>query len=64
MTDWIAWDVIGDALTKTRQMLFESFYLRKWLKLAIILLFIGGGGGGSSFSPCPPGNIFGDFDGS
>jgi hypothetical protein len=64
MTDWIAWDVIGDALTKTRQMLFEPFDLRKWLKLAIILFFIGsGGGGGSSFSPCPPGNTFGGFDG-
>ena len=62
MTDWIAWDVIGDALTKTRQMLFEPFDLRKWLKLAIILFFIGGsGGGGSNFSSGPSGNTFGDF---
>ena len=64
MTDWIAWNVIGDALTKTRQMLFEPFDLKKWLKLAIILFFIGGsGGGGSNFSSYPSGNTFGDFDG-
>ena len=65
MTDWIAWDVIEGAMTKTRQMLFEPFDLTKWVKLAIILLFIGfGGGGGSNFSSNPSGNSFEDFDGS
>ena len=49
MTDWIAWDAIEGAMTKTRQMLFEPFDLTKWAKLAIILFFIGGiGGGGGS----------------
>ena len=63
MSDWIAWDAIEGAITKTRQMLFEPFDLTKWVKLAIILFFIGGGGGGgggSNFNSNPGGN-FGDF---
>jgi len=61
MTDWIAWNAIEGALTKTKQMLFEPFNLTKWVKLAIILLFIGGGGGGYDFSSNPSTSNFGDF---
>ena len=62
MTDWIAWDAIEGAMTKTRQMLFEPFDLTKWAKLAIILFFIGGGGGfGSNFNSNPSGSNFGNF---
>jgi len=61
MTDWIAWDAIEGAMTKTRQMLFEPFDLTKWAKLAIILFFIGSGCGGSNFSSNPSTSNFGDF---
>ncbi|PXF55441.1 MAG: hypothetical protein C4B59_17465 [Candidatus Methanogaster sp.] len=61
MTNWIAWDAIEGAMTKTRQMLFEPFDLTKWVKLAIILFFIGGIGGGSSFNSNPSGSNFKDF---
>ena len=62
MTDWIAWDAIEGAMTKTKQMLFEPFDLTKWVKLAIILFFIGGGGSGvSNFNSNPSSGNFGDF---
>jgi len=69
MTDWIAWDVIETALAKTRCMLFEPFDLKKWVKLAVILLFIGGcggyggngGGGGPGYRYNLQDNGFGDF---
>ncbi|KAF5417243.1 MAG: hypothetical protein C5S48_00720 [Candidatus Methanogaster sp.] len=59
MTNWIAWDAIEGAITKTRQMLFEPFDLTKWIKLAIILFFIGGGV--SNFNSNPLGSNFWDF---
>ncbi|MEA1869021.1 MAG: hypothetical protein U9N09_02565 [Euryarchaeota archaeon] len=31
MTDWIAWDAIEGALTKTKQILFEPFDLTKYI---------------------------------
>jgi len=63
MTDWIAWDAIEGAMTKTKQMLFEPFDLTKWAKLAIILFFIGGGGSGvSNFNSNPSSGNFGGFD--
>jgi hypothetical protein len=63
MTDWIAWDAIESAMTKTRQMLFEPFDLTKWVKLAIILFFIGSGGSGvSNFNSNPSSSNFGGFD--
>ncbi len=63
MTDWIAWDAIEGAMTKTKQMLFEPFDLTKWVKLAIILFFIGGGGSGvSNFNSNPSSSNFGGFD--
>ncbi len=68
MAGWIAWDVIEEALTKTSQMLFEPFDLKKWAKLAIILFFIGGcggygshgGGGGPGYTHNLQGNGFVD----
>ncbi|OEU59604.1 MAG: hypothetical protein BA870_10105 [Desulfuromonadales bacterium C00003094] len=68
MANWIAWDVIEEALTKTSQMLFEPFDLKKWVKLAVILFFIGGcgsygshgGGGGPSYTYNLQGNDFVD----
>ena len=63
MTDWIAWDAIEGAMTKTKQMLFEPFDLTKWVKLAIILFFIGGGGSGvANFNSNPSSSNFGGFD--
>jgi hypothetical protein len=67
MAGWIAWNVIEEAMTKTKCMLFEPFDFKKWVKLAIILFFIGGGVGYSGHSGGGPGfnydlsdNGFGD----
>ncbi|VUT27686.1 MAG: hypothetical protein SYNGOMJ08_00236 [Candidatus Syntrophoarchaeum sp. GoM_oil] len=62
MSEWIAWDVITDAMTKTRQMLFEPFDLTKWVKLAIILFFIGSGS--LNFGSSSSSSNFGNFDSS
>jgi len=50
MSEWTAWDVIKDALTKTRRLLFEPFDLGMWVKLAIILFFIGAGGSNCGYN--------------
>ena len=62
MSEWIAWDAITDAMTKTRQMLFEPFDLKKWVKLAIILFFISSGS--LNFGSSSSSSNFGNFDGS
>jgi type IV secretory pathway VirB3-like protein len=61
MSEWAAWDAIGDALTKTRYLLFEPFDLGMWVKLAIILFFIGTGG--LNFGYNSPSGNFGDSEG-
>lgn len=61
MSEWTAWDVIEDALTKTRYLLFEPFDLGMWVKLAIILFFIGTGS--SNFGYNSPSGNFGDSEG-
>jgi len=50
--DWYVIDALEDAYERTKRCLFEPFDLRKWVKLAIILLFVSGssGYGGNPFN--------------
>ncbi|MFH1789017.1 MAG: hypothetical protein ABH834_06525 [Candidatus Altiarchaeota archaeon] len=40
---WIAFNVIGDSLEKTKSLLFSSFKASFWLKLALVVFLVNGG---------------------